>query len=188
MVNKINSKLEKAKIRVNRLTMIFSIVYFSLFVLIVFKNYSNITAVKYLSFSFISIAFSGYYIFEKGCIVLTNDPNKPKKKRHIMPYVFLSLFVFFNIAAALFSPYVHYVNSIGQSVLLFGSGRYDGLVMLSLFILLFLCFSFEGTFGEHLVHTCAVTTFIMVFIGFLQFAGLNPFYFYPAGKHNHLRF
>lgn len=182
MAKKIDKKLQKTNKRINTVTLIFSVLIFSFFVLFVFTDYTNITAVKYNTFAVLGVIFSAYYIFEKGGVALTTDNNRLRPKRYPLPYIFLSAYLFFCMIAALFSPYSSYVNSNKTSVLIFGSGRYDGLLTVLMFALLFLFFSFEGTFSKIHINTVAITTFLMVLLGFLQLFGLNPFEFYPSGN------
>lgn len=168
--------------RINMVSKIVSLLFFSAFVLLVFTTYKNITQTKYIAFLLLSGPFLIYYIFEKGSLALEGGVNLNINRRKALPYIFLGAYVFFNLLAGIFSPYNNYANGNGQSIIVFGHGRYDGLLVLLLCCLLFLCFSIEQTFSLCHINTILVTTFLAVVLGFVQMFGVNLFGFFPYGN------
>ncbi|MBQ4155444.1 MAG: hypothetical protein IJD90_01415, partial [Clostridia bacterium] len=180
--DKLAKKIRRIDKRKNMVVFVFALLFFSAFVLIVFKDYTNITLVKYNTFLFITLGLALYYAYEKGSIALSNGYFKNVSKKDFTPYIFITLFLIFNIFSCVFSPYMSNVNGDGNSILLFGSGRYDGLIVLLLFILLFLIFSFEKIFSVTFINVVAITLLLTLFVGFLQLFGFNPLNFYPASN------
>jgi len=180
--DKIAKKIMQTDKRINTVVFVFALLFFSAFVLIVFKDYTNITLVKYNTFLFITLGLALYYAYEKGSIALSNGYFKNVSKKDFTPYIFITLFLIFNIFSCVFSPYMSNVNGDGKSILLFGGGRYDGLIVLLLFIVLFLIFSFEKIFSVAFINVVAISTFATLIIGFLQLCGFNPLDFYPTSN------
>lgn len=171
--------LNKINRNINLVTKFTAVAFFTIFPLIVFTDYTNITAVKYNTFIIISILFFGYYIFEKGSLVLNGYRFSFKLKDYI-PYILIGLFLIFNIVSCIFSPLSEYTDKSSFKTFIIGSGRYDGLLVMAIYILLFVLFSLEGTFGLLHVNIITAVTFVMVTIGYLQMFDINVFGFYPA--------
>ncbi len=172
-------KIEKCDKRINTVVFVFALIFFSLFTLVL-KDYTNITLVKYNTFLIISLPLILYYIYEKGSLALTDGYFKRTTKSNTLTYVLISLFLFFNIISVLFSPYKQYVNSSGKSVLLFGAGRYDGLIVLALLVICFFIFSFEKILNNLFVNVVSISACLSLLIGFLQIFGFNPLKFYTT--------
>ncbi len=168
---KINDKLHMLSKKV-------SLLFFSAFVLLVFTTYKNITYVKLIAFLALSIPFSLYYIFEKGSLALEGYISNGTNHLSKWLYSLLGSYALINVLSAVFSPYRNYVNGKGQSVVLFGYSRYDGLLLLLLCIMVFLVFSIEGGFCKTHTNTIAGTTLIVVVIGIMQMLGVQLFYPY----------
>ena len=175
VVDKQTKKINRTDKRINTVVFAFALLFFSAFVLIVFKDYTNITIVKYNTFLFATLGLMLYYIYEKGSVALSNGYFKNVSKKDFTPYIFIMLFLIFNIFSCVFSPYTNDTNGEGKSILLFGSGRYDGSIVLTLFIVLFLIFSFEKIFCVSFINVVAISALSTLIIWFFQLCGFNPF-------------
>ena len=185
-MKKLSSKTKqqnKLSARIRFICCLCSVLFFSFFLLTVFWDYSNITATKYTLFLVLSFGIGAYYIFEKGSLFLECPQKLNLTSSDKFIYIMGAAFLLFSVLSCVFSPYTSFVNSKGQSILLFGSGRYDGLLTLSLYVLLFLIFSFEQIFSRLHIIVISIVTLIMSAIGIPQLAGINVLGFYPQGNY-----
>ncbi len=182
----LSKKQEKRRLtinkRINTVAKLWALLFFSVFVLAV-KGYSDITRVKYICFLTLSLSFVIYYIYEKGSLFLENPTLKRPTLKQNLPYIFLGSYLVFNMLSCLFSPYVNLLNSNKQSLLIFGSGRYDGIFTLFLCLALFVAFSFENVFTKSLVNIISASTLLVVLVGAFQLLGVNIFGLYPQGNY-----
>lgn len=158
----------------------FLIAIFGFFPLIVFRDYTNITRAKLITFLCLFFIFAAAVLFVFGGVFL--DGYRPKRKPlpSNLPFVFLGIYLLSAVLSFLFSPYRSLKNGMGKSAFLFGSGRYDGFLLLLCYAAAFLLLSFFGSFKKiHiLVITGALT--VMNIIGIIQTRGINIFKLYPA--------
>lgn len=154
--------------------------FFSVFILIVFTDYTNITAVKYNSFWVMTVILALIYAFEKGGLLLESQVRVKADTLNTFPFIFVGGYLFFNVLSVIFSPFSGEVNGKGQSLLIFGDTRYDGLLVIFLYIILFLIFSFEKSFGKWFSYIVTGTLAIMTLVGMIQLFGVNFFGFYPS--------
>lgn len=161
----------------------FLIAIFGFFPLIVFRDYTNITRAKLITFLCLFFIFAAVVLFVFGGVFL--DGYRPKRKPlpSNLPFVFLGIYLLSAVLSFLFSPYRSLKNGMGKSAFLFGSGRYDGFLLLLCYAAAFLLLSFFGSFKKiHiLVITGALT--VMNIIGIIQTRGINIFKLYPAEAH-----
>lgn len=168
--------------RISNISKAVAVLLFSAFVLLIFTTYKNLTQVKYIGFLVLSVPFIAYYLFEKGSLALEGRFEKRKSQASILLYITLSAYLFFNLLAGVFSPYSNYANGEGQSVIIFGHGRYDGLLVLILCLALTLIFSIEGGFGKLHTNFFCGTAFLVVLTATIQMLGINFLGFYPYGN------
>ena len=156
---------------------------FSLFPLII-NDYTNVTSVKYTTFLCMSLLLIGAVLFSFGGMCLDGFRFKIRFKKSFLlsPDFFLLLFLLFNFISVIFSPYKNLKNFDGQSSLLYGSGRYDGLYTLLLYIAVYFIISNFGDFKVKHIIIIAVTAFIMCSISLIQLSGVNLLDFYPNFK------
>ena len=89
------------------------------------------------------------------------------------------LFLIINVLSYLFSPYR------GTHNLLLGTGRGEGLIVSSLYILSFLFVAHFGKFDKRHILYFSVSSVLVSFIVILQFIGFNPFNMYQDGIGTH---
>lgn len=185
MSRKVKTASQKPKLQINvasKICSIAAIVFFTLFILLVYTDYTNITAVKYNLFLSLTGLLSVAYIFEKGVCVLDGEVSLKTSNTNYLPYAFAGGFLIFNCISALVSPHKDLINAKGQSVLVFGDARYDGLLVTALYVGLFLIFSFEKSIGKYFTRIVTVTLGITALTGILQLFGVNVLQFYPNGN------
>lgn len=171
-----------AKNSENEIFSFFAAAFFSFFILIVFTDYTNITAVKYTCFCVMTVAVALFFFFSK---LIENSDGLVKTKADFkiwLPYIFVGGYLLFNVLSVIFSPFKGVTNEMGRSLLLFGDKRYDGLLVIILYVVLFLVFSLKRGFGKHFLHIAAFTLAVTTFVGMIQFFGVNFLRFYPANN------
>ena len=179
-MNKKNGLHNKVALRIERISSVFLFAMFGLFPLVI-TDYGAVTKTKYIAFLVFSLCYIGVAGFLYGGILL--DGYRPERRNrapwYLNPEIYLGAFLLSGILSYLFSPYKGLVNFSGQSVFLFGSGRYDGFLLMLLYALVFFFLARFGRFERAHVFTIAVVTVIMCGIGIVQLCGVNVFGFYP---------
>lgn len=155
------------------------LLFFSAFPLAVWHNYNNITEVKLCVFCGLSIlTLITELYFYLG--LKLEGYNRPKPNTHFnITNAFLIIYLAINLLSFILSPYKELLNDSGKPAFLFGSGRYDGYILLLLYALVFLVFSKFSAFNKSHVVLCGTVTFIIAVIGIIQRFGINIFYLYP---------
>ncbi len=161
-------------------------------------SYNIILDSKYAAFETITIFSAVFFVFfcllknvsirrSKPSITLT-DRTKASFKSAVLTLVktadvtviLLICFCLLTLLSAVLSPYAPALNSSGQSAVIFGSGRYDGLYVLALYGAVFALSYFFVKFDYKCVLLVGAVTLIMSIIGILQLFGINAFGLYPA--------
>lgn len=120
------------------------------------------------------VAMAGLLVIFDG-----NPWKRPSLRRwYTNPDAFLLLYIAACVISFLFSSHKTLRNASGDSVFLFGSGRYDGFLTLLLYIAIFFAVSRFGQFKDRHTVICAVTAIVMCAVGVLQLFGLNPLSLY----------
>jgi len=160
---------------------------FTLFPLFVLNGYSNITLTKCITFitltAFFAITLLVNYItaFKSG-----KRPEISLKRGFSYIYSpdwFLLLMLVFTAISCVFSPYLTAKNSSGQSLLFFGAGRFDGILFVFIYMVIFWLSARHGKFGQWIATALTITTAIMCVIAMIQLGGTNVFGLYPEGKY-----
>ncbi len=160
---------------------------FTLFPLFVINGYSNITLTKCITFVTLLLFFIVTLIL--GYIVSREKGSRPQIsiKRAFSKIYFpdwsLFLMLIFTCISCLLSSYVGVKNSSGQSLLLFGAGRFDGLIFVFLYMLIFWFCARHGKFSQWLAVAFAFTTAILCVIAVVQLGGTNLFGLYPKSAY-----
>ena len=131
------------------------------------RSYVGITTTYILS----TIGIIIYYLIK-------NKTNICKKKITIIEWSAI-IFLIANILSYLFSPY------LGNYNLLLGTGRGEGLLISSLYIISFLFVSYFGKFNKKHILYFSISSILVSFIAILQFIGFNPFNMYQDGIGTH---
>lgn len=187
--NKTNNKVSVAERRlkqkreqISKICSVASAAFFSFFVLFVFTDYTNITAVKYNTFWVMTALLGVVYLIEKGGMLLEGNLSLKTGKLNYLPYIFSGGFLIFSCLSAVLSPFSGTLNEKGQSMLFFGDKRYDGLFVIILYIILFLIFSFENSFGKYFTRVVTYTLAATTLVAVMQLLGFNFLGFFPS--HN----
>ncbi len=139
-------------------------------------GYANITRSKYLFFVSATIAYLalllGYYLWG-----ICHDRRKFDFRGVIaalsLSQKLLLIFAALAILSALFSPYP---QTVWQ-----GSGRYEGLATLLLYISIFMAASTFGQLRPAYLYLLLIAVAANVVIAVMQLAGANPLGLFPAG-------
>ncbi|MBR2151703.1 MAG: O-antigen ligase family protein [Clostridia bacterium] len=160
---------------------------FTFFPLFVLNGYSNITLTKCVTFIAITAFFAIALLV--NYITAFTEGKRPEIsiKRGLsslyFPDWFLLLMLVFTAISCLLSPYAGLKNSSGLSVLLFGAGRFDGILFIIVYMLIFWLTARHGKFGKWYAIVFALTTGIMCIITIIQLGGTNLFNLYPKGAY-----
>lgn len=157
-------------------------IYLMLAVFPLFLNhtkYARLTLTKYQFFLGMTITFL-LPIFLGGVFLIIKKGIKApgEIKKEIKGISITQIFVFLYLTAALFSAYF----SEYRDLVWIGSGRYEGLLTIMMYILVFFMCSFYGRFTEGHFLAFATGMTVLSFIAFGQYLGLNPFQLFPAGE------
>ncbi len=108
------------------------------------------------------------------------------KKANYLRYIKLSIvqwtaiaFLGINILSCLTSPFLKSYN------LFVGVGRGEGLIVMSLYIIAFLCVSIFAKFKKRHILYFSISSIILNTIAVLQYVGFNPFNMYQEGIGTH---
>ncbi len=101
-----------------------------------------------------------------------------------LPEVFLVLFFIGGLITWRVSPYGDMLNRDNQSAMWFGDGRFDGLLFLFSYALLYVLVSHFGAFRTWYVKAFCFVLFAMCLITVWQLSGHNFMEFYPASSYN----
>lgn len=161
-------------------------------------SYNIILASKYSAFEAITLFSAVFFVFfclfkkvtlrsSKSSRLPTARPEVPFKsaviravKKADITGILLICFCIFTLLSSLLSPYASALNSSGQSAVIFGSGRYDGLYVFALYGVVFVLSYFFVKFDLRCVLLVGAVTLIMSVIGIFQLFGINAFGLYPA--------
>lgn len=160
----------------------------TVFPLFVLNGYSNITLTKCIVF----IALTVFFVVCLGVnyiMAFTNGkrPQISVKKGFSSLYLpdwLLLLMLIFTIISCIISPYIKTKNSLGQSLLFMGAGRFDGLLFAAIYMIIFWLCARHGKFGQWFTVLLALTTTIMGVISIFQLGGTNLFGLYPKSSYN----
>lgn len=145
-------------------------------------NYSNLTRTKYVLFLVLTLLFFASVLYSFCGLLL--DGYKPRISLNIgenKAEFFLLCFLFFSVISYLLSPYKNIENPSGMSSFIFGYGRYDGFLTLSLYVLIFLLISKYGSFKKVHLYLVTISVCVMSIITIIQSFGYNPFWLFPDG-------
>lgn len=148
---------------------------FSVFPLMV-RDYTNLTATKYVTFLVLAILLLVTAGLAVLLVVFDGIPWKrttPRTAWYASPDTYLLLFLVSGVVSFLFSSYKDLRNAAGQSVFLFGSGRYDGFLTLLLYAAIFWIVSRFGEYKPHHTIVVAVTALLMCIVSVIQLFGVN---------------
>ena len=142
-------------------------------------GYTTMTEVKYGFFMWMSIIYLAVMLLLTGALILIGKGREIfLRVRHFgISQAFVLVFVLFSAISAALSQY-------GAKVWL-GAGRFEGLSTILLYAGLFLVVSLFGKFKKWHLYLAGVVVLVNAVIGFLQYAGLNPFHLYPEGYTYH---
>lgn len=140
------------------------------------SGYGNFTFGKYLVFVLLSLTyFAGLaYCFFSGLRRGDFRLNLLFRLRNCtLTQKAILLFALFAVVSSLLSDY--------PAIVWQGSGRYEGLSAILIYVGLFLAVSAFGAFSRRYLYLLLIPFFSNIVICLLQLAGYNPFYLYPNG-------
>ena len=160
---------------------------FTVFPLFINTNYSNITFMKcmihvvLLALFVVLLLISFIGNTDKALSVDISPKNIFSAK--YLPDWCLFLMIVFAFCSCALSPYVNTLNSDGQSLVVFGAGRFDGLLFVFLYALVFWLVSRFGSFGQGFSLLFTATVGVMCVIAIIQMGGNNIFALYPTSSY-----
>lgn len=160
-------------------------VFFPLFVSS--EGYANITFTKCMTYvvllSFFAIALGAAYIVafcrHEGPKIKSITPFSPV----YLPDWFLFIMLVAALTSVLFSPYKGELNRFNQNLLIMGAGRFDGLLFVFLYMVVFWLCARYGVFGKWLNTAFTVTLAVMCCIALVQLGGQNALDLYPKSSY-----
>lgn len=168
----------KSKYLLEKITGIYIFLIIVLFPLIVDKTgFFNILECKWKSFVGISSVYT-ISVFFIGIYALIKK-EKIFDKRLSIIQILAIIFLGINILSCLISPFFKDYN------LLIGTGRGEGLIVSSLYILSFLLVSLFGKFNKRYILYFGLSNVLVSFIAVLQYIGFNPFNMFQDGIGTH---
>lgn len=175
-----DSLREKEGYILNLLTEIYIFVMVLCFPLIVDKTgFFHIFECKWYSYlcialTYLIIVFIVYLYF----LIFKKINYFKGKKLHIIQ-IMIIIFMIINIVSCFISPYFSRYN------LFIGVGRGEGVIMMLLYGLTFLCITFFGKFSKRYFLYFAVSSILISLVAILQYIGFNPFNMYQNGIGTH---
>ncbi|MBR4868301.1 MAG: O-antigen ligase family protein, partial [Clostridia bacterium] len=145
------------------------------FPLFVFTDYSNITATKLAFFVVCTVGFALAFIVCK--LVLREN------WQNYLPDLFLVFFLCSGIISWFMSPYFGMARSDGFDYNLFGAGRFDGLIFLALYAVLYWLSSRYCRLHIKYIYGFALVMLVMCFIAIVQLSGINALNLYPPSNY-----
>lgn len=155
------------------LSQCFALVMLCLFPLVMStKTYGNITKTRFDAFAVLAVAYGVLCLFILIAYPFGSGPKRrhPPAQRPTLPQLFLAGYMVWAVISAVASPY--------EGVWL-GQSRYEGLLSLLLYALLFLLLSFWGEYTDGYFHGIAAMGLVMGLLGFIQTFGGT--FLYPEG-------
>lgn len=167
-----------------KISFVYSVVMLFAFPLFLLDNYSSVTKGKY---SFFLISTITLAILLALSYVITIGETKVKTKSRIdfsISKILLAAYTLSNILSVILSKFKGVENSAGKSALLFGMGRYNGLITFLFLIAACFIVAYAGGFKKSVPVFSAAAVLAISVMGIIQLGGTNFAGFYPASKHN----
>jgi len=141
-------------------------------------GYAKILESKWNMYIFVSVA---YIVISVGCIIYNciKDKNYIKKLKPNKTNLIILVFLLINILATIFSPYLKQYN------LLIGVGRGEGLLLTSVYIIMYLLINRIEVLDKKLISYFSVGSILISLVCILQYFGFNPFNLYRNGIGTH---
>ena len=142
-------------------------------------GFFNILECKWNAYFYIMIGYISAIVILFLYFIIFKHINLLKNIKFTIVQLFIILFLLINIISTLFSPFKNYD-------LLYGVGRGEGLVMMSLYVISFLFITLFGRFNKRQILYFSISSVLLNLICILQYVGFNPFYMYKLsiGTHN----
>ncbi len=142
------------------------------------QNYSNITRAKWegmLLLTFLTLC-AGVWLLPS-----TFRAAKCRKKPHLPTLFWLGYLIWLTLSA-FWGTYAGQRSGEGLLAVLWGSLRYEGLVTLFCYGLIFQCMSRHPVQIHWVLSACSAAMIVYALIVGLQYAGLNPLSLFPNGR------
>lgn len=156
-----------------RLSQCFSLVMLCLFPLLISsRTYLNITKFKFDVFAVLTVGFAVLCLFILVAYPFGSGPKRrnPPLQKPTLPQLFLAAYLVWSLLSAIASPY--------EGVWL-GQSRYEGLLSLLLYGVIFLLLSFWGEYTDAYFYGLAAMASVLGLLGFIQTFGGG--FLYPRG-------
>ena len=145
------------------------------FPVFVWTDYSDITAMKLAFFLVCTLGFGLSVVFCK--LMLRKD------WKEYLPDLFLFTFLCSGVVSWFNSPYFGKNNDQGFDYNLFGAGRFDGLIFLAAYALLYWLSSRYCRLQLKYVRGFAIILLAMCVIAVIQLSGINALHLYPPSSY-----
>lgn len=158
------------------------------FPLFIWTDYTDITTMKMIAYLAMLLGFAGMLAVS----FLTNRKQKQEQlcakqpfrfSAVLIPDIFLLLFLVSGVVSWLVSPYFGQKNADGLDLVLFGAGRFDGVLFLASYALIYFLCSRYGCLRSYHIKAFSAIMFIMCGITIVQLSGVNLLNFYPPSLY-----
>lgn len=160
----------------------YSLVMLFVFPLFLSKDYTSVTKGKYGFFLVSTIALAVLLILSY-VVTIGEAKRRTEKPDFSISKILLFAYGAVNIISVIFSDFKNVENSSGKSALLFGMGRYNGLITLVLLLAVCIIVSYIGGFKKWLPAASSAAMLIISIIGIIQLSGINFAGLYPKSQH-----
>jgi len=174
------NELKKEKIILEVIADIYIFVLVLLFPFIVDKTgFFHIMEIKWYSYVVIASTYLGINLLVLLYFYIFKKINYFKNYKFTKIQLLLLVFLLVNTCSCFLSPYFSKAN------LFIGVGRGEGLILVSLYTLSFLCISIFSKFKRKYILYFSISSILLSFIATLQYIGFNPFNMYQDGIGTH---
>lgn len=144
------------------------------------ESYANLTRAKWDGMLFCA-ALTLVFTLVMLIIALCSRKNR-SLLRFSTAQVLMGLYLLFAALSAKYGSWAGQTNSAGLPVVLWGAGRYEGLVTLLCYGLIFLCMSFFSIRPNLLLNALSLAAAAYTIIVLMQYAGMDFLRLFPTGR------
>lgn len=142
------------------------------------QSYSNITRAKWDGMLILTL------VTLVGAILYFLFAPKDSKPHHLshLPLVLLCAYCATLALSARFGSWSHTLNTRSLPVVWWGSIRYEGLISLLCYALIFLLMRWQCVRIRWVLHAASISLMVYLTLVLLQYAGMNPLQLFPVGR------
>lgn len=155
------------------------------FPLFLWTDYSDITTMKMIAYLVLLAGFTAASVMTwlENRKRLAAAPAAKWWQAENLPDLFLLLFLLSGTVSWLASPYFGQKNGDGLDLILFGAGRFDGLLFIASYGLVYFLCSRNGNLRLVHIKGFSVVLTVMCAIAAVQLSGINVMHLYPTSLY-----